>query len=121
MHAGQTAVLQSQRAAPPREPQAWAEESSFYLGPSLYTSPVVYRGMTVKEAWLKAQGLGLRRDPATLAVHGPADRPAIDDPLAPSPDVETRRFGSRAAGLIVTVARVRMTMPLPGSSPARYG
>jgi len=36
----------------PREAEAWAEESSFYLGPSLYTSPVVYRGRTTKDTWL---------------------------------------------------------------------
>ena len=36
----------------PREPEAWAAESSFYLGASLWTSPVVRRGMTSKDTWL---------------------------------------------------------------------
>jgi alpha-glucosidase (family GH31 glycosyl hydrolase) len=36
----------------PREPEAWKADSSFYLGPSLFTSPVVRRGVTVKDTWL---------------------------------------------------------------------
>ncbi|MDB4947281.1 MAG: Alpha-xylosidase [Labilithrix sp.] len=36
----------------PREPAVWTEESSFYLGDSLFASPVVYRGRTTKDAWL---------------------------------------------------------------------
>jgi alpha-D-xyloside xylohydrolase len=36
----------------PREPEAWAVESSFYLGPSLFASPVVERGARAKETWL---------------------------------------------------------------------
>lgn len=36
----------------PTEPEAWATESSFYLGPSLYASPVVARGARTKEFWL---------------------------------------------------------------------
>lgn len=36
----------------PKEPEGWAVESAFYLGPSLYAAPVVERGVTVKETWL---------------------------------------------------------------------
>jgi alpha-glucosidase (family GH31 glycosyl hydrolase) len=36
----------------PREPEAWKAESSFYLGASLWTSPVVERGASTKETWL---------------------------------------------------------------------
>ena len=36
----------------PHEPEAWKEESSFFLGPSLYASPVVRRGATTKDLWL---------------------------------------------------------------------
>ena len=36
----------------PREPEVWTLDSSFYLGPSLFTSPVVQRGMTAKDTWL---------------------------------------------------------------------
>ena len=36
----------------PHEPAVWAEDSSFFLGDSLYASPVVRRGLTSKETWL---------------------------------------------------------------------
>ncbi len=36
----------------PKEPEAWAIDSAFYLGPSLYAAPVVERGATVKDTWL---------------------------------------------------------------------
>ncbi len=36
----------------PREAEVWKAESSFYLGASLFTSPVVERGATTKETWL---------------------------------------------------------------------
>lgn len=36
----------------PREPEAWAAESSFFLGPSLFAAPVVHRGDQTKDAWL---------------------------------------------------------------------
>jgi len=36
----------------PREAEVWGSDSSFYLGPSLFTSPVVERGVTVKDTWL---------------------------------------------------------------------
>jgi len=38
----------------PHEPEVWApsSDSSFYLGPSLFASPVVQRGQTAKETWL---------------------------------------------------------------------
>ena len=36
----------------PHEPEAWATESSYYLGASLWASPVVARYATTKETWL---------------------------------------------------------------------
>jgi len=36
----------------PEEPEAWKTEDSFYLGPALYASPVVHRGVREKKAWL---------------------------------------------------------------------
>ena len=36
----------------PHEPEAWIDSDSFYLGPSLFTAPVVRRGVTTRDAWL---------------------------------------------------------------------
>jgi alpha-glucosidase len=66
----------------PREPEAWAAESSFYLGPSLFASPVVQRGVTVKEAWLPP---GTWVDLADLAVYEGGQRASIPAPLAKLP------------------------------------
>ena len=35
----------------PDDPQAWAEEQSFFLGPSLVVAPVVERGATTRTAY----------------------------------------------------------------------
>ncbi|HSO36502.1 MAG TPA: TIM-barrel domain-containing protein [Labilithrix sp.] len=66
----------------PHAPEAWAEESSFYLGPSLYTSPVVYRGQTVKEAWLPP---GTWVDFADFTVYEGGKRASLPAPLAKLP------------------------------------
>ncbi len=66
----------------PREPEAWAEESSFYLGPSLYTSPVVYRGRTTKDAWLPP---GKWVDFADFTVYEGSKRAVLPAPLAKLP------------------------------------
>ena len=66
----------------PREVEAWAEESSFYLGPSLYTSPVVQRGETVKNTWLPP---GKWVDLADLAVYEGGRRASIPAPLTKLP------------------------------------
>lgn len=36
----------------PTEPEAWAVDGAYYLGPSLYAAPVVARAATVKHTWL---------------------------------------------------------------------
>ncbi len=36
----------------PKEPEAWKIESAFYLGPSLWASPVVKRGAVTKDGWI---------------------------------------------------------------------
>ncbi|HSO34813.1 MAG TPA: TIM-barrel domain-containing protein [Labilithrix sp.] len=66
----------------PREAEAWSAESSFYLGPSLFASPVVRRGVTVKETWLPP---GRWVDLADLAVHDGGKRVALPAPLARLP------------------------------------
>jgi sulfoquinovosidase len=66
----------------PREPEAWADDSSFYLGPSLYTSPVVKRGVTVKEVWLPA---GKWVDFNDYTVYEGGKRASIPAPLARLP------------------------------------
>jgi len=66
----------------PREPEAWAEESAFYLGPSLWASPVVRRGVSVKEGWLPP---GKWVDLADFAVYEGGRRAAIPAPLAKVP------------------------------------
>jgi alpha-glucosidase (family GH31 glycosyl hydrolase) len=38
----------------PHEAEAWKVDSAFFLGPSLYASPVVHRGDTTKDTWLPA-------------------------------------------------------------------
>ena len=51
--------------------------------PESERGPAFARLWTVKEAWTKALGLGLRRDPRTFAVSGferPGAQPAISDP-----------------------------------------
>jgi phosphopantetheinyl transferase len=61
---------------------------------------------TVKEAYLKALGTGLNREPSTFAVL-PGAPPRIDDPERSSPyQVETRRFAM--AGQIALVSIVRL-------------
>ncbi|HEY8079505.1 MAG TPA: hypothetical protein VIF62_35485, partial [Labilithrix sp.] len=36
----------------PHDPEAWKVDSSYFLGPSLYASPVVHRGDVTKDTWL---------------------------------------------------------------------
>jgi sulfoquinovosidase len=66
----------------PREPEVWAEESSFYLGPSLFASPVVRRGRTAKETWLPP-GTWVDMDDRTVYEGG--KRVSIPAPLAKLP------------------------------------
>jgi alpha-glucosidase (family GH31 glycosyl hydrolase) len=66
----------------PREPEVWSADSSFYLGPSLFASPVVQRGVTVKDTWLPP---GAWVDLADLAVYEGGKRTSIPAPLAKLP------------------------------------
>lgn len=66
----------------PREPEVWTADSSFYLGPSLFTSPVVHRGVTVKDTWLPP---GKWVDLTDLVVYEGGKRVAIPAPLAKLP------------------------------------
>ena len=66
----------------PREAEAWAADSSFYLGASLFASPVVARGVTAKDTWLPP---GKWVDLADLAVYDGGRRVSIPAPLAKLP------------------------------------
>ena len=66
----------------PREAEVWSTESSFYLGPSLFASPVVQRGVTTKDTWLPP---GLWVDLEDHAVLTGGKRVAIPAPLAKLP------------------------------------
>jgi alpha-glucosidase (family GH31 glycosyl hydrolase) len=66
----------------PREPEAWTAESSFYLGPSLFASPVVRRGVTAKDTWLP-EGKWVDLDDRT--VYDGGKRVSIPAPLAKLP------------------------------------
>jgi sulfoquinovosidase len=66
----------------PREPEVWSADSSFYLGPSLFTSPVVHRGVVVKDTWLPP---GKWVDLADLVVYDGGKRVAIPAPLGKLP------------------------------------
>jgi alpha-glucosidase (family GH31 glycosyl hydrolase) len=66
----------------PREPEAWADDSSFYLGPSLYTSPVVKRGITTKDLWLPP---GKWVDFTDYVVYDGGTHASIPAPLAKLP------------------------------------
>ena len=66
----------------PREPEVWAAESSFYLGPSLFASPVVQRGSTSKDTWLPT-GKWVDMDDRTVYEGG--RRVSLPAPLAKLP------------------------------------
>jgi alpha-glucosidase (family GH31 glycosyl hydrolase) len=66
----------------PREPEVWTSDSSFYLGPSLFTSPVVQRGATSKDTWLPP---GKWVDLADLVVYDGGKRSTIPAPLQKLP------------------------------------
>jgi alpha-glucosidase (family GH31 glycosyl hydrolase) len=66
----------------PHEPEAWATDSSFYLGPSLFTSPVVQRGATSKETWLPP---GKWVDLVDFTVYDGGKRSTLPAPLAKLP------------------------------------
>jgi alpha-D-xyloside xylohydrolase len=66
----------------PREPEAWRTESAFYLGPSLYTAPVVERGARTKDVWLPP---GKWIDLVDLVVYEGGRRVTIPAPLEKLP------------------------------------
>jgi alpha-glucosidase len=66
----------------PHEPEVWAADSAFYLGPSLFTSPVVRRGATSKETWLPP---GKWVDLADYVVYEGGKRSTIPAPLTKLP------------------------------------
>ena len=66
----------------PTEPDAWTVDDAYYLGPSLYASPVVRRGRTNKETWLPP---GRYVDLDDLAVYEGGARVTVDAPLGKLP------------------------------------
>ncbi|NUP10613.1 MAG: glycoside hydrolase family 31 protein [Polyangiaceae bacterium] len=67
----------------PDEPASLEVEDAYYLGPALYVSPVVRRGMTEKETWLPP---GARYvDLADYAVYKGGDVVTVDAPLGKLP------------------------------------
>lgn len=66
----------------PHEAEAWATDSAFYLGPSLYAAPVVRRGQTMRDAWLPP---GTWIDLADYAVYAGGQHAMIPAPLAKLP------------------------------------
>jgi alpha-glucosidase (family GH31 glycosyl hydrolase) len=66
----------------PKEPEAWRDDASFFLGGSLYASPVVQRGATAKETWLPP---GKWVDLADLVVYDGQRRVTIPAPLTKLP------------------------------------
>ena len=66
----------------PREAEVWSSESSFYLGASLFASPVVTRGAVVKDTWLPP---GKWVDMTDLAVYEGGRRVTIPAPLTKLP------------------------------------
>lgn len=81
-HASGVPIMRHPFLYHPHEPEAWSADSSFYLGPSLFTSPVVQRGVTVKDTWLPP---GKWVDLADLVVYDGGKRVAIPAPLAKLP------------------------------------
>ena len=99
----------------PREPEAWTSDSSFYLGPSLFTSPVVQRGATSKDTWLPP---GKWVDLADLVVYEGGKRSTIPAPLQKLPlfvkdggivpmlDASIDTLAPATDPVVVTVAKV---------------
>ena len=81
-HANGTPIMRHPFLYHPREPEAWTEESSFYLGPSLFASPVVRRGKAVKDTWLPP-GTWVDFDDRTVYQGG--KRVSLPAPLAKLP------------------------------------
>jgi alpha-D-xyloside xylohydrolase len=66
----------------PKDPQAWAVESAFYLGPSLWAAPVVARNERTKKTWLPP---GSWVDLDDFAVYEGGKPALIPAPLAKLP------------------------------------
>ena len=81
-HANGTPIMRHPFLYHPREPEAWTAESSFYLGSSLFASPVVQRAKTEKDTWLPP---GKWVDLADLTVYDGGKHVVIPAPLAKLP------------------------------------
>ena len=51
-HASGVPIMRHPFLYHPHEPEVWTVDSAFYLGPSLFTAPVVHRGQTTRDTWL---------------------------------------------------------------------
>lgn len=66
----------------PHEPEVWTVDSAFYLGPSLFTAPVVHRGQTTRDTWLPP---GTWVDLADYVAYDGGKHVTIPAPLAKLP------------------------------------
>jgi alpha-glucosidase (family GH31 glycosyl hydrolase) len=96
----------------PEEPAAWEVEDSFYLGPSLYASPVVRRGLTTKAVWLPPGARYVDLDDLRVYAGGAvADVPAplgklplylVEDALVPMLDASIDTLAPATDPSVVT-------------------
>lgn len=78
-----------------------AEAAMLRSGGSEAKAEAFCRLWSVKEAYLKALGLGLSREPSSFAVHftGP-DVAVVEDPLGPAGTADARTLWRRGAGTV---------------------
>jgi alpha-glucosidase (family GH31 glycosyl hydrolase) len=100
----------------PREPEAWKAESSFFLGPSLFASPVVARGATSKETWLPPgrwvdlAGYATYDGGARVTIPAPLDEVPLllkDGGIVPLLDASIQTLGSATDPSVVTPETVK--------------
>ncbi len=99
----------------PHEPQAWAVEDTFFLGPALYAAPVVHRGITTRAAWLPpgAKYLDLADGTvypggATAMIPAPLDKLPlllVNGQLLPLLDADVQTLGAATDGTVTAADR----------------
>lgn len=89
-----------------------AEREALGALPALLLGRAFARLWSLKEAYLKALGTGLAREPGSFAVYltGP-DRAAIEDGRAPAPVIEARTTWRRVGGRRAAVSAVLLAPP----------
>ncbi len=99
----------------PRDPEALAVESAFYLGPSLWAAPVVKRGDRTKEGWLPpgrwvdVRDRGVFEGGAHVSIPAPLDKLPLllrDGGIVPMLDPSIETLAPATEPAVVTPARV---------------